>query len=85
MRKKKKLNKNQKAAKKLINKIMDENPAVGLLVAQCVLNNLADLHRNVYKGKIEEGEGNDASTGQWAYDLSRLETALDIIEDIELG
>ena len=84
-KKKRKLSKKQKAAKKLMNKIMDESPSVGLLIAQCTLDNLAEFHRNVYKNLIEEERGNEANTGQWAYDLAQLESALTLIQDIELS
>ena len=82
--KKKKLSKKQKIAKKIVSKIMDESPAVGLLVTQCILDNLAEFHRKVYKNLIEDGQGNEASTGQWAYDLAQLESALRLIEDVDL-
>ena len=83
--KKKKLSKKQKIAKKIVSKIMDESPAVGLLVTQCILDNLAEFHRNVYKNLMEEERGNEANTGQWAYDLAQLESALTLIQDIELS
>ena len=82
--KKVKLTKEQKKAKKIISKIMDESPSVGLLVSEAVISNLASWHRSVYAQRVEDGKDANGNTG-WIYDCALLDQALKMLEQVDLG
>jgi len=72
--------KQQKRVGKIVSKMLDEDPVIGLEVVKIITHKLANLHRTVIDDKTKDGE--DARP--WVYDLARLESAGDILRDVRL-
>ena len=74
--------KEQTPADKIMDLIIDEDPAVGITVAYRVLYALRDFH----KAGVEQynDEGNLDAALVWHTDYTKIEQAMSLIEDIQL-
>ena len=72
--------KQQKRVGKIVSKLLDEDPVIGLEVTKVILYKLGSLHRTVIDDKTKDGE--DCRT--WVYDLARIDSAMDCLHDVRL-
>ena len=68
--------------KKVLSVVYNHDPEDGMYIARHIINQLCTYHRDAIKGYVEQGDAEKAAV--WTYDLSRLESALGLMEDVEL-
>ena len=59
-----------------------EDPEDGLFIVNHMLEQLAEFHKGVIKQYVENDQAQNASV--WAYDLSVIETARNMLKDVAL-
>ena len=67
--------------KKVLEVVYDHEPSDGKYIAEHIIGQLCTLHRDAIQHFIEKGEADKAAI--WSYDLSRLEGALGLLEDVD--
>lgn len=67
--------------KKVLEVVYDHEPSDGKYIAEHILGQLCKFHRDAISTFVETGEVEKASV--WSYDLSRIEAALGLLEDVE--
>ncbi len=67
--------------KKVLEVVYDHEPTDGKYIAEHILGQLCKFHRDAIKEYVEQGDVEKVAV--WSYDLSRLEGALGLLEDVE--
>lgn len=66
----------------IVRQILDEEPTVGMEVCITILKALKEFHGNGVEHYIDEKNAEYAA--QWASDYTKLDTAISMIEDIQV-
>ena len=67
--------------KKVLDVVYDHEPSDGKYIAEHIIGQLCKFHNDAIRTFIEQGDAEKAAV--WSYDLSRLESALGLLEDVE--
>ena len=66
----------------IMSQILDQEPKMGLDLTMSILDALKDFHMNAIEVLKKEEDYDRALT--WAYDLSAIKNAMDILSEIDL-
>ena len=67
--------------KKVLEIVYNHEPGDGKYIVEHIIGQLCKFHRDTIKEFVEQGDVEKVAV--WSYDLSRLEGALGLLEDVE--
>ncbi len=75
--------KHAKKVRKLMSRMIDAGPEVGLDVMKVSVDKMISFHKSVLQCKLEDGAPQE-DMAYWVYDIARLETVAEILDTIKL-
>ena len=76
------VNPNDSVVESIMDRIMTEDPAVGIDIVRHILVALREFHEAGYNHYADQGKTDLACV--WVEDVTKLKSALDLIKDIQL-